>query len=36
VAIARRNTLDVIDMTAQKVAHRISGLAEPQSFGYAA
>jgi YVTN family beta-propeller protein len=34
VAELGNNTLDVIDLTAQKVLHRISGLAEPQGVGY--
>jgi YVTN family beta-propeller protein len=34
VAELGNNTLDVIDLTAQKVLHRISALAEPQGVGY--
>jgi hypothetical protein len=34
VAELGNNTLDVIDLTAQKVLHRISDLAEPQGVGY--
>jgi YVTN family beta-propeller protein len=34
VAELGNNSLDVIDLTAQKVLHRISGLAEPQGVGY--
>lgn len=34
VAELGNNTLDVLDLTAHKLLHRISGLAEPQGVGY--